>query len=148
MKRVLKLLSGILLNRYNEESWSISFEISYNELPPLILELKMVQDTLTESVILCSTKSVESINILLSIKGESEITQEGGRFNIILSEKDIGVVTSYLLQYYRDYCAPVSHVDIELAHQESLGKDATLVIKATAVNEPMTEEEVRKILGM
>lgn len=90
--------------------------------------------TITESVILGSTNTKESIKIILGEIVSSGISQEGLRFKIILSEGDIGFIISYLLQYYRDNCAPVSRVEIELAYYNGkFGKDVSLVIKTFEV---------------
>ena len=148
MKRTLTLTNNLILRKYSQKSWSICFEITYDDISALILEFQMIVYRLTQSVILLSPKGEDSVNILLNEKEESEITKDSSKLNILLSQKDIEFVISYLLQYYRDYCAPVSHIDIELVHKGLLGQDATLVIKASDVIEPMTEEDARKMLGM
>lgn len=149
MKRRLTLNGLLHFKRYDEDSWSVILEISYEELTLFFMEFQMLEYRHSEKLTISSHKSLDSIEFSVSSNNESDIIQENpSKYQINISQRAIGVVSSFIIQYYRDYLAPVEHVDIELAHKGSLGSDSTLVLKANESAEPMSEIEARKRLGM
>lgn len=147
MRRINAISGDISFQRYNKESWSIEIEITPDDVVPLFMEISLIQYDLTNFVTIQSRKSSKYV-VLSAADDQSHVQCRDDRFHVALSSNDMGLLSAYVLQFHRDHYAPVEHIDIELEHSGSLGKDAVLVIRATHFAKPMSANEAKKLLGI
>ncbi|MEN2774193.1 hypothetical protein ABCY62_03890 [Acetivibrio clariflavus] len=70
------------------------------------------------------------------------------KYKLELNNNDFGVVSMFLLKYYQDSYAPVSHIHIGLAKDDSIKGNGELTILASASAEPISGKEAKRILGI
>lgn len=145
--RSITISGNISFKRYNEESWSLEIEIRPDGVVPLLMEIALIEHDLAHLVTIQSKKSSKYV-VLSTADNPSHVQYRDGRLHVSLSSNDMGLLAAYILQYYRDHCAPVDHIDIEVEHGGSLGKDAVLVIRTAHFAKPMSADEAKKLLGI
>lgn len=145
--RSIAISGNISFKRYNEESWSLEIEIRPDDVVPLLMEIALIEYDLANLVTIQSKKSSKYV-VLSAADNQSQVQYRNGRFHVALSSNDMGLLAAYILQYYRDHCASVDHIDIELEHDGCLGKDAVLVIRATYFAKTMSANEAKRLLGI
>lgn len=149
MKRFINIFGKIQIKRYNPNSWSLDIEITNEDIVPFFMELQLLDYKRADTVTIMASNTSECIVIKVpekSVAASIELIDK--KYQVKLSQREIGAISAYILEYYRDSYAPVSHIDIELSHSGKLGKDATLIIRTNNAAEPMTGEEAKRLLGI
>ncbi len=137
----------ISFQEFSEGTWALTVVCRHNELSPLILGLNLLSGSYVEGVTYYSTSTSAKIKISIDNDEQSAVEQlDQNLFHLRLIHCDLEFWLDFLLRYYRDYQASVSHIDIELGSRTIQGGSGTLMIKATEFAEPMTSEEARKEL--
>ena len=145
MKRHLQLRRCFSTQRFDARSWAIRVQIESTEVAQLCCELMLL---LFEKAEKLSLLFEQNHKLTLAVTSEQSRTT-GGNQNTIpvnLSRRDLELLLGFLLTWYRDGVAEVSHIDIELISDNASGKDCTLVVEANSSRPPLPAEEVERML--
>ena len=149
MKRFINLKGLILVESFDSNSWSLVIEVTPQDIMPLFMDIQLLEFEQVDSLTISPVEVGNSVMLRLAENGDkSTIDQSNGKYQVQLTHRDIGTISSYLLKYYRDSYAPVDHLDIEISYKIKPDNDVTLMIKASNVAEPLSEEAVRRALGI
>lgn len=133
MKRYIEIKGNILFKEYTSESWELIVELYPEDIVPFYMELQLLSSNLSESFSMRSSNSSISVNItFLKDTKESRIRPENKKYKLELNNNDFDVISMFMLQFYRDSCAPVSHIHLNLAKDESTKGNGELTIFASA----------------
>jgi len=133
MKRYIEIKGNILFKEYTSESWELIVELYPEDIVPFYMELQLLSSNLSESFSMRSSNSSISVNItFLKDTKESRIRPENKKYKLELNNNDFDVISMFMLQFYRDSCAPVSHIHLNLAKDESIKGNGELTIFASA----------------
>jgi len=149
MKRYITIKGDIIFKEYNSESWELIIVIYPEDVVPFYMELQLRASELSESFTVSSLNS--SLGAIITFKGdgeESRIKLVNKKYKLELNNNDFGVVSMFLLKYYQDSYAPVSHIHIGLAKDDSIKGNGELTILASASAEPISGKEAKRILGI
>ncbi len=148
MNRFIEIQGELVFKRYDLNSWEIIVDVLPVDLIGLILELQLIDYNHLDSIIINSLKTKLNISISKCTDDKhSQIQLLNSRYHIRLAKNHIEAILSYLLQYFRDAFAPVSHMHIDI-YNSNIDGVGTFTIKASVFAEPMSGEEAKKILGI
>ena len=149
MKRYIEINADISFDKYNSGSWELNINILPKDVVTFFMEIQLLEFNHADCITIKSLTTIKSVNLIVSdLNNESSIDIVNDKFKVIFSHGDIGYISSFLLQYYRDSYAPVSHVHIDITNNGKIGTDGTLTISAIASAPPISGEEAKKILGI
>ncbi|MDO3413389.1 hypothetical protein QWJ34_26810 [Saccharibacillus sp. CPCC 101409] len=149
MKRFIELKNEFVIRNYNEKLWGIELTICHEEVLDFFMELQMISFQKSDLLTLKTYHSPRSLQIQLQqAETQSQVESKAENLKLKITERDMGVIYSFLLLYYRDAVAPVDHIDIELSDENDPEKEVYLIIKAEDFSEPISEKEARRILDM
>ena len=133
MKRYITIMGDIIFKEYTSGNWELIVEIYPEDIVPFYMELQLLAFNLSESFTVTSLNSSISVNItFIRDTKESRIRFEKIKYMLELSNNDFDVISMFILQYYRDSCAPVSHIHLDIAKDESIKGKGELTILASA----------------
>ncbi len=140
MTRLTKIKGAIKLNTYDSDSWEIIIKITPEDVELFCMELNLLWFGKADSVIVESSETGEKVTLTApETLDEARVSMIKDDYRIEFSNRDIQAILSYLLEYYRDSFAPVSHMHIEV-DDDTLGEDGDITIVATRSAEQFAKE--------
>jgi hypothetical protein len=141
MNRILRLSTPALVNKYDFTSSSIALAVKEDEYQPMLCEMLLLAWSRASTL---SLECSDGVCIRITCSGEiAGINSRGiSKYDISLRSEDLEYASSYLLTWYRDGCAEVQHIDIDL--RASDGSECMLIITAEKYANPMSAEEAIK----
>lgn len=149
MKRYIEINGEISFIIFESGGWEINVNIEPDDVIAFFMELQLIEFYHSNSITIKSLKTGR--NIIIGLQNEdNEINVEliNDKFRIKLTHDDIGYISSYLLQYYRDSSASVSHIQFDVLNNSNIGTDGMFIISATVSLPPLSGEEAKKLLGI
>ncbi|MGL4460997.1 MAG: hypothetical protein ACRDD1_19610 [Planctomycetia bacterium] len=144
MRRHLQLRQAISTIRFDSRSWAIELPVASSEVQVLVCEISLLLFARTKQLAFLFGKK-QGLSLALS-EGGSTVSGSEDNALVALSRNALESVLCYLLAWYRDGVAEVTHVDIEVVGSESAGVDCTLVIKADQFQPFLPGDEAERIL--
>lgn len=112
--------------------------------------LSLLQQSLTDSLVLSTSRSDVSLSLMLmheSGREQRTICHVAGRLiQVNFSVSDFGYLYHFLLKYFRDDVAEVDHLDIEAVLQGSRSGAGYITIQVLDASAPMTPEQASEWL--
>ena len=140
MKRILRINYRFYKNK-NDFDIIINFNKEYPF--DFCLSIIMLEQKIIERLILLNNKKKLHFIYDDTLKG-SKFIQRGLIYEIHLNQDNIGFLINYLLIYYRDEMADVSHIHIPLYNET---RNTDLIIEVEKSKPPVSGEEAIKILN-
>lgn len=149
VKRYTSITGEMLLKSYESKSWELIIEINPEDIVSFYMELQLLKSELCETVTIKSSSTFCDVNISMSDVGNDSIIKVIDKsYKVRLSNNSVDVILAFILKYYKDFCAPVSHFHIELSDNKILGVDGSLTIIASNSAEPISGDDAKKLLGI
>lgn len=148
MTRTLKIGNAVEHHLYEDGTRGTIFKVDGHLLSAVLIELFLLRESLVERVVLVGEPGT---TVSLTAKqGSATSTGSYGRASaeLFLSLRDLELLNSFLLKYYRDGVAEVGHIDIGLFRPGSNIEEGTLVVQAAEAKPGMSSDEARRILGI
>jgi hypothetical protein len=145
MKRFIEIKGQINFLEILSE-WELILKITSKDIVPFILELQLLKYNHSKNLKIKSENDLFlNFNIDENIKqGKMNITEN--KYQIILSMNEIDFISSYLLLYYKNKVASVSHIHIEINNLDSgLIGDFTIIVADS--EEPISGKKAVDILS-
>lgn len=140
MTRFIKIKGAIKL--FTDEPWELIIKITPEDVELFCMELNLLWFGKTEAVIIESLDTDEKVTLTApETLDDTRVSMIKDDYKIEFSDSDIQAILSYLLEYYRDSFAPVSHMHIEV-DDDTLGEDGDITIVATRSAEQFVKESV------
>ncbi|MDT8716236.1 hypothetical protein IAI10_06170 [Clostridium sp. 19966] len=149
MKRYIETNGRIRLTGFESDDWEVLIRIEKEDLITFFMELQLLEFNHAECFTTKSLVTGKNINFMLvDMDEETRVELINDRIKVKLSHNDIGYISSFLLEYYRDSYAPASHIHIDVDNNSNIGKSGTITIEVSEYAPPMSGEEAKKILGI
>lgn len=140
MTRFIKIKGAIKLYTYDWDSWELIIKITPEDVELFCMELNLLWFGKAEAVIIESLETGEKVTLTApETLDEARVCMKKDDYRIEFSDRDIQAILSYLLEYYRDSFAPVSHMHIEV-NDDTLGEDGDITIVATRSAEQLAKK--------
>jgi len=143
MRRYITIKGDIIFKEYTSGAWELIIEITPEDIVPFYMELQLLASKLSESFTVSSLNS--SIGVSITFMGdnkESRIKLINKKYKLELNNNDFEVILMFILGYYRDSCAPVSHIHIDLAKDKFIEGNGELTILASVSANTIRGEKV------
>ncbi len=148
MTRTLRAPHALTVEQFKDDTWGASFKIDSRLLAPVLLELALIRESLADRLICLGENGVK---VSLHLTRDNEFSSghyEKSTADIMLSQRDLEFLSSFLLKYYRDRVAEVDHIDIDIYRPDSGVEEGVFIIQAADSNPGMSGDEARRILGI
>lgn len=145
MKRHLSWRQAIETKQYNRDEWSIHLSVDSGDVSILCCELSLLLFEKAKSLSL-TTESGQKVVLRVATEHSRVVAPNARSFSIELNPQDLENTVSYLLSWYRDGIAEVSHIDIDLAAESDWGANCTVVVQADQSKPPLSQEETTRLL--
>lgn len=147
MKRFTEINGNINFESFASSEWELSLKITQEDIIPLFMEIQLLEYKQAEALIIKSKRTTTMLSISLEENAlQTTINKNGEKFQVDLSMKDLEMISSFALIYYRDTFAPVSHIHLDVASNPKLGKGGAFTIIASDSIEPMSGEVAKQLL--
>lgn len=144
--RSIKILGAIKIFN-NAKELDINLEVNYEDVIKLSMELQLLEYELSDEIKIKSQKSSEFLFIkMCSINKYSEYIIDNKNIKLVFSLNELQSISSFLLQYFKNNIAPVSHMHIYLRNKDDNEKEATLSITTDKYLPGYSAEEARLLL--
>ena len=144
MNRRLELRQSIETCRFDVINWAVELTVGSSEVTSLICELALLIFGKSRQLTL-SSASIDTV-VAVSKEKSSVGVCDASRLLVSMSRNDLEFIVCYLLAWYRDGCAEVDHIDLELSGTEDCGRKCTMVVRAEVSRYPMNGEEAEWML--
>jgi hypothetical protein len=149
IKRFIEISDNIELGRYDANNWELLLNIKYTDIAPLCMEMHLLEYKQSQ-VLTVKSKSTSKI-IIFSLSDDLNekrinIDKTDDKFKVELTFNGLQYIISYLLEYYRDSYAAASHIHLEVSEKSPLGRNGDLTIVAEKSANPMSGEELEKLI--
>lgn len=147
MTRRLRM-AELTIRRYDDGTSSADIRVDSQLLPSFLLELFLLRESLIDDLV-CHNDNGQALSLRASQEsGFSQGTYASSEASLTLSSRDLEFISSFLLKYYRDGVAEVTHIDISIHRPGSSSEEGVLIIEAADWRAGMTGDEARRILGI
>lgn len=150
MKRRLEMPDGIHLKKYQDGTRGIVIRVDACVLNSLLVEVCLLCEFLVERLV-CIGEHGTTISLAIASNSTPRACVFGASAEAIeieLLPRDLDLIRSFLLKYYRDGIAEVSHIDIGLYERNTNCEEGMLTIQAADVRPALSGDEARRILGI
>lgn len=132
MKRFITIKGDIIFKKHSSKSWELIVKIKPEDVVPFYMELQLLASKLSSTLTVSPLNSAMSIKIMLMCESvESRISFKNKKYELELNYNDFEAISMFILKYYQNTYAPVSHLHINLDKDDDIKGNGELVILAS-----------------
>ena len=145
MRRHFRLQHPVVVESIDPRHWCLRLRVEQVELAAFCCELMLLHFEMVERLSLLGDRA-RKLTLACHAEHRSAAEVESEAVRLTFCRRDLEAVLGFLLAWYRDGTSSVSHLDINLASDDSAGIDRTLLVEAGQSRPPMPADEAIRLL--